>query len=193
VLFQVACRGAPRNSTLAPKTTVPSDHGRISFEWTAAHHFAAVDYLRSRSKRGPLFKAGMLILGLLAALTIVGFNEGGLSHKSAVHVLSFFAAFTVLGAIAWAAFTSPRVRRFLFRRSSALPCALEFDKQGITVAIGKSPLRYPWTKVRSIGESADYMFVLASSSACFAIPKSAFGSPLEAEYFAATMRSYLGP
>ena len=170
-----------------------SDHGRISFEWTAVHHLAAVDYLRSRSKRRRLFNIGMLVAGFLAALTIVGLSEGSLSYESVVQVLLFFAAFAVLGAVAWAAFTSRPARRFLFRRSSVVPCALEFDQQGVTVAIGKSPLRYPWSKVRSIGESTEYMFVLASSSACFAIPKSAFGSPLEAEYFAATMRRFLGP
>jgi len=135
----------------------------------------------------------MLLTGLLGALVIVDLTEGGLSYERVVQLLLFFAAFAVLAAVAWAAFTWQPVRRFLFHRGSAVPCALEFDKQGVTVAIGKSPLRYPWSKVRSIGESAEYMFVLASSSACFAIPKSAFGSALEAEYFAATMRRFLGP
>jgi hypothetical protein len=172
---------------------VHSEHGRISFEWTAAHHLAAVDYLRSRHKRSRLFSIGMMLAGFLAALSIVGLAERSLSYESVVQVLSFFAAFAVLGAVAWAAFTSRPVRRFLFRRSSVVPCALEFDRQGVTVAIGKSPLRYPWSKVRSIGESTEYLFVAASSSACFAVPKSAFGSPLEAEYFAATMRKFLGP
>jgi hypothetical protein len=61
------------------------------------------------------------------------------------------------------------------------------------VAIGKSPFLYPRSKVRAVDEDAEYIFVLVSSSVCFAIPKSAFGSSLEAEQFAARIRTLLAP
>jgi|SRR6266850_1023313 len=148
-----------------------TEHGRISFAWTAIHHFAAVDYLRRRSKRGLLFNAATLLIPLIVGLVFLDIFEGGLSHEGVVQILWGFGAFAVLGGVFWAVFMSQPGRRFLFRRSSAIPCALEFDERGVTVAIGKSPLSYPWAKVRSVEDNAEYVFVRASSSTCFAIPK----------------------
>jgi hypothetical protein len=159
--------------------------GRVDFEWTATHHFAAVDHLRRSAKRSLLFNVAILFIPLLVGLAFV-------SDGNVPQFLILYAVFSALSAGAWAAFRSQPVRRFFFRYSSAVPCALEFDERGVTWAIGgKSALSYPWSRVRSIGESAEYVFVLAS--VCVAIPKSTFGSPLEPEYFAASMRRFLGP
>lgn len=165
--------------------------GRIRFNWTATHHFAAVDYLRRRPRRGLFFNTATLLIALLAGLALLDLLAGGLSPELIVQLPLFLGVVVTLGAISWAVFMSRAGRRLLFRRSSAIACTLEFDERAVTVAVGKSPLSYPWAKVRSIDEDDEYVFVLASSSACFAIPKSAFGSPLEAGHFAATMRRFL--
>ena len=168
-----------------------ADQDRISFDWTAAHHFAGVDHLRRRSKRGLLFNAATLLIPLIVGLVFLHLFGGGLSHEGIVQVLWGFGAFAVIGTVFWAVFMSRPGRGLFFPRSRAIPCALEFDARGVTVEIGKSLLSYPWAKVRSVDEGAEYVFVLASSSACFAIPKSAFGSSVDAEHFATTMRRFL--
>jgi len=172
---------------------VPTDHGRINFKWNAASHFAAVDYLRSQHKRSRLVSLGVPLATALVVITALWVVQGGLTFEHVKQMLLFFVAFSVLGAVAWVALVSQPVRRFLFRRGSTVPCALEFDSEGITVDIGKSPIRYPWSKVRSVAENSEYMFVLARSSACFAIPKAAFVSPVEAKSFVANMRRFLAP
>jgi predicted outer membrane lipoprotein len=172
---------------------VQSDHGRIDFKWNAASHFAAVDHLRSQHTRNRLVSFGVPLATALVVIMALWVVEGGLTFDHVLQLLLFLAAFSILGAVAWAAFMSQPARRFLFRRGSTVPCALEFDSEGITVDIGKSPIRYPWSKVRSVAENSEYMFVLARSSACFAIPKATFASPAEAEKFAASMRRFLAP
>jgi hypothetical protein len=166
--------------------------GHITFDWTATHHFAAVDYLRRNSKPGLLAKSAPVVV-LLCALLFLGFTEGDFSYERVTELLWSLVPIAILSAIFWTIFISEAGRRLLFSRRPGIPCALRFDERGITVAIGKSPLSYPWAKVRSIGEDAEYLFVVASRSTCFAIPKTAFGNPLEAEQFATTMRQLLEP
>ena len=170
-----------------------SDRGRVDFRLNAESHFAAVDHLRRRHKGNRFKRLGISVAVALVLIGALWVIEGGLTFEHARQLTLFLAAFSVLGALAWVALMSWPVRRFLFRRASTVRCTLEFDGGGITVEIGKSPLRYPWSKVDSVAEDAEYLFVLARSSACFAIPKTAFASPVEAENFAAGMRRFLVP
>jgi hypothetical protein len=170
---------------------VQSDHGRISFNWDAASHFAAVDYLMSQHKGNRFVNLGLPFATGLAVITVLWVVEGGLTFDQVTQLVLFFAAFSVLAAVVCLSLMSQAVRRFLFRRGSTAPCALEFDNEGITLAIGKSAIRYPWSKVRSIADNSKYVLVLARSSSCFAIPKAAFVSPVEADNFVANMRRFL--
>lgn len=170
-----------------------SDHGRISFNWDAASHFAAIDYLMSQHKGNRFVSLGLPFAMVLVVITVLWIVEGSLTFDKVMQLVLFFAAFSVLAAVVCLSLMSQPVRRFLFRRGSTAPCALEFNNDGITVAIGKSPIRYPWSKVRSIADNSEYVFVLARSSSCFAIPKAAFVSPVEADNFIASMRRFLAP
>ena len=169
------------------------DHGRISFNWDAASHFAAVDYLMSERKGNRFVSLGLPFAAVLVVIAAMWVVEDGLTFDQVVELVLFFAAFSILAAVVCVSLMSQPVRRFLFRRGSMAPCALEFNNDGITVAIGKSPIRYPWSKVRSIADNSEYVFVLARSSSCFAIPKTAFVSPVEADNFVASMRRFLAP
>jgi hypothetical protein len=164
---------------------------RISFDWTAIHHFAAVDHARRHFKRTRLSSIMTLLVPLLAGLAIFGLYAADPSLSIGQLLWSVVPVVT-LGAAFWAVFMSRAGRRLVFGRTSPIPIALEFDTHGVTVALGKAPLSYPWAKVRSIDEDAEYVFVLASCGVCYAIPKSAFGNPLAAEHFATTMRRLLG-
>ena len=166
----------------------PPSRGHVNFSWTATDHFAAVDHLRNRTKRGPVAKIATFLAPFLVGLAVV-IVLGGMPSANQLAGLASFAA---LGAIFWAVFMWQRGRRFLFRRASALPCGLQFDEQGIAWLIGKHRLAYPWSEVRSVNENEERIFVIASRATCVSVPKSAFGSPLEAEHFARGMRAYLG-
>jgi hypothetical protein len=167
---------------------VPPSSGHVTFEWTAARHFAAADHLAQRSKAKRRYHfAASLAVWLLMMTAFAIWDERPFVDQL-VQLLVFSVGFAVVSAAFWAIFTWPRGRRLFFRRASAIACSLAFDERGVAWLLGKQRLFYPWSKVRSVDEDSDHIFVLASTAFCLAIPKSAFGSPLEAEYFAANMR-----
>jgi YcxB-like protein len=169
----------------------PPSQGQVNFNWTAADHFAAADHLGERTKLGPVSKVATLLAPLLGGLAIVAMFDDESGHQLIGYLVGL-AAFAAIAAVFWIVFMWQRGRRFFFRRASALPCGLQFDEQGIAWLIGsKHRLTYRWSEVRSVNENDEYIFVIASSN-CVAIPKSAFASPLEADYFARSMRAYLG-
>jgi hypothetical protein len=171
----------------------PPSRGHVNFSWTATDHFAAVDHLRNRTKRGPVFKIATFLAPFLAGFAVVIVLGGMPSANQLTGYLAGLASFAALAAIFQAVFMWRRGRRFFFRRASAAPCGLQFDEQGVTWLIGKHRLTYRWSEVRSVNENEEHIFVIASRATCISVPKSAFGGLLEAEYFARGMRVYLGP
>lgn len=155
-----------------------------------AHHLAAVRHLRARAGSGGLGNVAGFLVAVLVAVVYVEFFLDGLFDSLSLEFLWLIAAFAVLGAVLMAVLSSAPVRGFLVRHKGAVPCVLTFDQGGLTVAIGKSPLFYPWRRVRGVDESSEYLFVLVSQ-ACFAIPQSAFGNPLESARFASAIRRFL--
>jgi hypothetical protein len=171
----------------------PPSRGHVNFSWTATDHFAAVDHLSNRTKRGRVSKIATFLAPFLVGLAVVTVLGDMPSVNQVTGYLAGLAAFAALAAIFWAVFMWQPGRRFFFRRASAVPCGLQFDEQGITWLIGKHRLTYGWSEVRSVNENEEHIFVIASRATCVSVPKSAFGSPLEADYFARGMRVYLGP
>jgi hypothetical protein len=158
-----------------------------------AHHVAAVGYMRTRfgSRLGNAATFLAAMLGMLAFFELL---YGGLSGEQLVEFLWLAALFALLSVAVVVVLSSDPVRRFLLRRSGSVACTVAFDEQGLRVTFGDpgdSPLYYPWSKVRAVDEDGEYIFVAPSSHVCFAVPKSAFGSPLYAEQFITGLRRFL--
>lgn len=168
-----------------------TDSGQVRFDLTMTHHLAAVDYLTARSRRRMLRTVGGFLVSTLIVLGCLDLLFGGLSNGQLIEFVWLSTVFMLVGAVLVALLASRPVRRFLARRKGAVPCTLSFDQRELRVAFGKSAIVYPWPEVRAVDEDPEYVFVLASSGACFAVPKSAFGSPLHAEQFATALRRFL--
>ena len=159
----------------------------VKFDWTMAHHLAAVRHLRAHSV-GIGNVAGFLV-AILVAVAYVEYVLGGLFNSLSIEFLWLIGAFAVLGAILMAVIGSEPVRRLLVRHKGTVPCLVTIDEAGLTVLIGKSPLFYPWSKVRGVDETPDYLYVIAAR-VCYAIPQSAFANPLESAQFVAAIRRF---
>jgi hypothetical protein len=148
-----------------------------------------VRHLRTHSGVGLGNLAGFLV-SVLVAVVYVEYFLGGLSNSLSLEFLWLLGAFAVLGAVLMAVLTSEPVRRLAVRRKGAAPLVLSIDQGGLTVLIGKSPLSYPWSKVRAVDETPDYLFIVLPSM-CYAVPQSAFANPLESAQFASAIRRFL--